>query len=848
MTRACSVTSGFDVSVIIPTFNSEPFIRRSVGSVLEQTNVSAQLIIVDDQGSDGTRVVLEDIRRSNPERSIVLEYRGSGLGQATARNRGIELAQGRYVAFLDSDDNFKHPHVLAEWVAFGDQVGLDMAGGQYTHVDAQGNWTDARRIMPTGDTPVSLMTAPNLVSATSCWQFIYRTDFLNENGIIFSPHLKQREDRLFLIEALLKAENIGILPDAVILHHDRDDSSFKQVNRSQLEQYVQHLRELNVAIAAARAANRVPRDFETANASIYYSSLLKYWSRLYIQLVDSGDGQELLSSCKAEFKTLAAVVTSFYDNVLIHEAGLANAPLDEGVTDVLRLAIDRDDDSTILGILSGRRLSLPTLKPLATDPTAEGIVCRYVSFTRDNVVSAAKSESSKSLFELVNRVILHIGAPKTGTSSLQHTLERNRLRLINNGIHYPVTGTFREHGIRRERTAGHARMISCLLNSDLGILDQLRAEIEELKCPIHTLILSCENILSTRFWLPNAGLPVILQRLGAPNVEIVVVLRKPDEWVRSLYIEQTSNPWNQFTDSFNKFVDSLASLRLFDNEFVLNTLTSSTQVSKVHVGSFEKIRKEGDVVKWFWRIAALTEFELLPISAQQANLSLSEAQAALIKIAKANPALERADLARLFQVITTDSPISKGASFLIADDEMTAFRTKSSPFISYYCNRFGVADSAPPPRADSAQPTLTLSKEMFDLLIAPKRRLPEARRGKKAAGAVTKRAVNGKAIEPASRGSFPPWQLLRGFVPNNLEEFKEAWQIWRSGLFDAQYYLRMNPDVAESGMNPLVHFLRYGAYEGRQPSASLDLKSYLDGHGDTASSEVNPLILYLRNR
>ncbi len=69
--------------------------------------------------------------------------------------------------------------------------------------------------------------------------------------------------------------------------------------------------------------------------------------------------------------------------------------------------------------------------------------------------------------------------------------------------------------------------------------------------------------------------------------------------------------------------------------------------------------------------------------------------------------------------------------------------------------------------------------------------------------------------------------------------------INKSGLFDAAYYLDQNPDIAESGMNPLVHFLRFGAGEGRDPNPLFDTSYYLDQNPDVAESGMNPLVHYL---
>ncbi len=88
-----------DVSVIIPTFNRAGWVREAVDSVLHQTVKPREVLVVDDGSTDGTGDVLSEY--GDAIRVLRLE---ENRGVSAARNRGIEAAAGRYVAFLDSDD------------------------------------------------------------------------------------------------------------------------------------------------------------------------------------------------------------------------------------------------------------------------------------------------------------------------------------------------------------------------------------------------------------------------------------------------------------------------------------------------------------------------------------------------------------------------------------------------------------------------------------------------------------------------------------------------------------------------------------------------------------------------
>lgn len=87
------------VSVVVPVYNVEKFVARTIASVLAQTFTDFELIIVDDQSSDRS---LEICRQFNDPRIKIVQQKNRGL--AGARNTGIRQAQGQYIALLDSDD------------------------------------------------------------------------------------------------------------------------------------------------------------------------------------------------------------------------------------------------------------------------------------------------------------------------------------------------------------------------------------------------------------------------------------------------------------------------------------------------------------------------------------------------------------------------------------------------------------------------------------------------------------------------------------------------------------------------------------------------------------------------
>ena len=122
------------VSIIIPTFNREKFIGAAVRSILDQTFQNFEIIVLDDGSDDGTKSIVEKFN------SIKIKYvYQENSGRSHARNRALYLADGEYIAFLDSDDLYQ-PGKLELQVSFLDaNPDISMVYTAAGCIDEEGN-------------------------------------------------------------------------------------------------------------------------------------------------------------------------------------------------------------------------------------------------------------------------------------------------------------------------------------------------------------------------------------------------------------------------------------------------------------------------------------------------------------------------------------------------------------------------------------------------------------------------------------------------------------------------------------------------------------------------------------
>ena len=89
------------VSVIVPIHNSEKYLRACLDSLINQSLKEIEIICINDGSTDKSELILDEYK-SKDKRIIVINQNNSG--QSSARNKGIKIAQGEYIGFVDSDD------------------------------------------------------------------------------------------------------------------------------------------------------------------------------------------------------------------------------------------------------------------------------------------------------------------------------------------------------------------------------------------------------------------------------------------------------------------------------------------------------------------------------------------------------------------------------------------------------------------------------------------------------------------------------------------------------------------------------------------------------------------------
>ena len=221
------------VSVIMPSYNSSKYIKDSVESVLNQTYKNIELIIVDDCSTDDT----VDIINSCKDKRIRLFINEQNQGAALSRNKALREAQGKYIAFLDSDDIWVN-NKLEKQIKFMQERDYSFTYTDY-RICNNGKWENVIR------------TAPNVMNYRKiinyCYIFTSTIVYEREKiGLIQIQDLKKNNDYAMWLHAL-KNNNGHRLPECLSYYIKHDENSISSGNKFKLIKYHYQLfrKELN---------------------------------------------------------------------------------------------------------------------------------------------------------------------------------------------------------------------------------------------------------------------------------------------------------------------------------------------------------------------------------------------------------------------------------------------------------------------------------------------------------------------------------------------------------------------------------------------------------------------------
>ena len=253
------------VSVVIPVYNAEPYLRECLDSAIGQTFEEIEIICVDDGSTDGSREILHEYARRDGRIGVIEQ---GNLGASGARNRGMDIATGEYLLFLDADDYLELTAVedaYAQCVADEADIGIFKIryAEQDTGVSVVGDWSLRMDLVP-GHVPFSPADMRGSLFrfvTPTVWNKMLRRSFVQERGLRFSTQLKRAEDVAFIYLALATARRITVVDRALVTYRKSTTGTLRATVHETPLSICWGLATLKRDAVAADVFDEIERDF-----------------------------------------------------------------------------------------------------------------------------------------------------------------------------------------------------------------------------------------------------------------------------------------------------------------------------------------------------------------------------------------------------------------------------------------------------------------------------------------------------------------------------------------------------------------------------------------------------------
>lgn len=202
------------VSIITPNYNCGRFIAQTIESVLAQTYNNWEMLIVDDCSTDNSVQIALSYAEKD-QRIKVIRNENNG-GAAISRNKAIELAQGEFIAFLDSDDLWL-PDKLEKQIEFMRQNNCDFSFTEYEHIDEENH-----SLLKVAKVTKKLTYAKMMFHCfPGCLTVVYNQNVV---GKVYAQDIKKNNDNALFYPVLKKCKNARGIPECLGLYRIRKGS------------------------------------------------------------------------------------------------------------------------------------------------------------------------------------------------------------------------------------------------------------------------------------------------------------------------------------------------------------------------------------------------------------------------------------------------------------------------------------------------------------------------------------------------------------------------------------------------------------------------------------------------
>lgn len=198
-----------NISVVMPVFNAAATLCIALDSLVNQTLNSIEVLCIDDGSTDASSKVLESYAAAYSDKVIVRHTQNKG--SFAARELGLQLARGEFVAFCDADDSMA-PHALESMFAKAKETGSDVVVSGFRRIDSAGGASDEMCGFGSGSLPIDSESGWLVSINTSLWNKLIKRSLVEERIALRNPP-RIAEDALLLFSLYEHANKMAFVPE-----------------------------------------------------------------------------------------------------------------------------------------------------------------------------------------------------------------------------------------------------------------------------------------------------------------------------------------------------------------------------------------------------------------------------------------------------------------------------------------------------------------------------------------------------------------------------------------------------------------------------------------------------------
>ena len=203
------------ISIIVPVYNVERYLRQCIDSILAQTYKDFELLLIDDGSPDNSGNICDEYAQKDPRIRVFHKPNG---GVSSARNMGIDNARGEYISFIDADD-YVEPNFLEEMVKAMEKLDADLVccGVRINERDDGSisgfSCPDREKVYDKKEGLIEMFSMDSFYGWP--WNKLYKTDIVKKKGLRFPEGMKYCEDRTFVVNYSVHCSKISYISSAL---------------------------------------------------------------------------------------------------------------------------------------------------------------------------------------------------------------------------------------------------------------------------------------------------------------------------------------------------------------------------------------------------------------------------------------------------------------------------------------------------------------------------------------------------------------------------------------------------------------------------------------------------------